>query len=145
MSEPEKLERGLGLIEATSLNMTFMVGIGPFVVIPFVVQAMGGPQCLAGLGGGGGAGAVRRLRVGGTRRGDAAGRRKLRFSARSVRTGALGTADVVPIYLADAVSRAAEHRFRARWVSRIIRRYLTRQVRHGSLAIDRDTPGSCEL
>ena len=26
--------------------MTFMVGIGPFVVIPFVVQAMGGPQCL---------------------------------------------------------------------------------------------------
>jgi fructoselysine transporter len=46
MSEPEKLERGLGLIEATALNMTFMVGIGPFVVIPFVVQAMGGPQCL---------------------------------------------------------------------------------------------------
>ena len=46
MSEPEKLERGLGLIEATSLNMTFMVGIGPFVVIPYVVQAMGGPQCL---------------------------------------------------------------------------------------------------
>ena len=46
MSEPAKLERGLGLLEATSLNMTFMVGIGPFVVIPFVVQAMGGPQCL---------------------------------------------------------------------------------------------------
>jgi fructoselysine transporter len=46
VSEPEKLERGLGLIEATSLNVTFMVGIGPFVVIPFVVQAMGGPQCL---------------------------------------------------------------------------------------------------
>jgi fructoselysine transporter len=46
LSEPEKLERGLGLIEATSLNVTFMVGIGPFVVIPYVVQAMGGPQCL---------------------------------------------------------------------------------------------------
>ncbi len=46
MSEPEKLERGLGLIEATSLNITFMVGIGPFVVIPFVVRAMGGPQSL---------------------------------------------------------------------------------------------------
>ena len=46
MSEPEKLERGLGLIEATSLNMTFMVGIGPFVVIPFVIQAMGGPGSL---------------------------------------------------------------------------------------------------
>ena len=46
MSETEKLERGLGLAEATSLNMTFMVGIGPFIVIPFVVQAMHGPQCL---------------------------------------------------------------------------------------------------
>jgi fructoselysine transporter len=46
MSEPEKLERGLGLLEATSLNMTFMVGIGPFIVIPFIVQAMGGPQCI---------------------------------------------------------------------------------------------------
>jgi len=42
MNETPKLERGLGLVEATSLNMTFMVGIGPFVVIPFVIQAMGG-------------------------------------------------------------------------------------------------------
>jgi fructoselysine transporter len=46
MNEPEKLERGLGLVEATSLNMTFMVGIGPFVVIPFVIQAMGGGASL---------------------------------------------------------------------------------------------------
>jgi fructoselysine transporter len=46
MSEPEKLERGLGLVEATALNMTFMVGIGPFIVIPFIIRAMGGPQCL---------------------------------------------------------------------------------------------------
>jgi fructoselysine transporter len=46
VSEAEKLERGLGLIEATSLNMTFMVGIGPFVVIPFVIQAMGGTGSL---------------------------------------------------------------------------------------------------
>ena len=46
MSEPEKLERGLGLLEATSLNMTFMVGIGPFVVVPFMIRAMHGPQCL---------------------------------------------------------------------------------------------------
>ncbi len=42
----EQLERGLGLAEATALNVTFMVGIGPFVVIPLVVQAMGGPQSL---------------------------------------------------------------------------------------------------
>ncbi len=47
MNESEQLERGLGLIEATSLNMTFMVGIGPFVVIPFVIQQMhGGTQSL---------------------------------------------------------------------------------------------------
>jgi fructoselysine transporter len=54
MSEPEKLERGLGLIEATSLNMTFMVGIGPFVVIPFVIKEMhGGPQSLLAWAAGG--------------------------------------------------------------------------------------------
>src|ERR1700691_558019 len=46
MAEPEKLERGLGLIEATALNMTFMVGIGAFIVIPLIVPAMGGPQCI---------------------------------------------------------------------------------------------------
>jgi len=46
LDDGAKLERGLGLIEATSLNVTFMVGIGPFVVIPLMVQAMGGPQCL---------------------------------------------------------------------------------------------------
>src|SRR5271170_3749279 len=41
MNPTEQLDRGLTLTEATALNMTFMVGIGPFVV-----QAMGGPQCL---------------------------------------------------------------------------------------------------
>src|ERR1700744_449382 len=40
------LERGLGLKEAVSLNMIEMVGVGPFVVIPLVIKAMGGPQCL---------------------------------------------------------------------------------------------------
>ena len=42
----QQLERDLGLTQAVALNMTFMVGIGPFVVIPLVVQAMGGPQSL---------------------------------------------------------------------------------------------------
>ena len=46
MGEPEKLERGLGLKEATALNMIDMVGIGPFIVIPLVIKDMGGPQCL---------------------------------------------------------------------------------------------------
>ena len=44
--QPERLERGLGLKEATALNMIDMVGIGPFVVAPLVIKAMGGPQCL---------------------------------------------------------------------------------------------------
>ncbi len=48
MAEPttDNLERGLGLKEATALNMIDMVGIGPFVVIPLVIQALPGPQCL---------------------------------------------------------------------------------------------------
>ena len=40
------LERGLGLKEATALNMIDMVGIGPFIVLPIVIQEMNGPQCL---------------------------------------------------------------------------------------------------
>ncbi len=41
-----KLERGLGLREATALNMIDMVGIGPFIVLPIVIQEMNGPQCM---------------------------------------------------------------------------------------------------
>jgi amino acid transporter len=41
-----QLERALGLKEAVALNMIEMVGVGPFVVIPLVIKAMGGPQCL---------------------------------------------------------------------------------------------------
>jgi fructoselysine transporter len=46
MGEGGGLERGLGLKEAVALNMIEMVGVGPFVVIPLVIKAMGGPQCL---------------------------------------------------------------------------------------------------
>ena len=41
-----KLERGLSLTQATAINMIDMVGIGPFITIPFIVGAMKGPQCL---------------------------------------------------------------------------------------------------
>lgn len=41
-----QLERGLGLKEATALNMIDMVGIGPFIVIPIVIQAMNGPHSM---------------------------------------------------------------------------------------------------
>src|SRR6202022_3432859 len=40
------LVRGLGLKEAVALNMIDMIGIGPFVVSPLVIRAMGGPQPL---------------------------------------------------------------------------------------------------
>ena len=47
-SQDGKLERGLGLTEATALNMIDMIGIGPFVVIGIVIQDMGGPQAMLG-------------------------------------------------------------------------------------------------
>src|SRR3970040_1793177 len=43
-----QLERGLGLWGATSLNMIDMVGVGPFITLPLVVAAMGGPQAMLG-------------------------------------------------------------------------------------------------
>ena len=41
-----KLERGLSLTQATAINMIDMVGIGPFVTIPFIVGLMQGPTCI---------------------------------------------------------------------------------------------------
>ena len=40
------LRRELGLIQATSLAITDMVGIGPYITIPLLFAAMGGPQAL---------------------------------------------------------------------------------------------------
>ena len=48
MAERQGLARGLGLLEATALNMSNMVGVGPFVTIPLLIGAMGGPQCKLG-------------------------------------------------------------------------------------------------
>ncbi len=41
-----KLERGLTLTQAVAINTIDMVGIGPFIVIPFIIGAMNGPQCI---------------------------------------------------------------------------------------------------
>src|ERR1700744_2116934 len=46
MASTHKLERSLSLTQATAINMIDMVGIGPFVTIPFIVGAMRGPQCI---------------------------------------------------------------------------------------------------
>jgi amino acid transporter len=44
-AEPE-LDRGLGLLHATGLNIANMVGIGPFITIPGFIAAMAGPQAM---------------------------------------------------------------------------------------------------
>jgi amino acid transporter len=43
-----ELARSIGLIQATSLNVANMVGVGPFITIPLFIAAMGGPQALVG-------------------------------------------------------------------------------------------------
>lgn len=40
------LERGLGLTGATATNMLGMIGVGPFLTLPIMLQAMGGPHIL---------------------------------------------------------------------------------------------------
>lgn len=42
------LERRLGLLNATSINMSNMVGSGIFITLPLIIGAMGGPQALVG-------------------------------------------------------------------------------------------------
>jgi amino acid transporter len=46
-SEPH-LIRHFGPLQATALNMSNMIGIGPFITIPLLMSAMGGPQALLG-------------------------------------------------------------------------------------------------
>jgi APA family basic amino acid/polyamine antiporter len=43
-----QLVRGIGLGSATALNMIDMIGVGPFITIPLIVSAMGGPQAMLG-------------------------------------------------------------------------------------------------
>ena len=45
--QPE-LIRGLGLGGATALNMIDMIGVGPFITMPLIVSAVGGPQAMLG-------------------------------------------------------------------------------------------------
>ncbi len=42
------LVRSLGQVQAIALNMNNMVGAGPFITIPLIIAAMGGPQCMLG-------------------------------------------------------------------------------------------------
>ena len=42
------LIRGISLGSATALNMIDMIGVGPFITIPLIIAAMGGPQAMLG-------------------------------------------------------------------------------------------------
>ena len=42
------LVRGMGLLQATAANMLNMIGIGPFMTIPLILDKMGGAQAMLG-------------------------------------------------------------------------------------------------
>jgi amino acid transporter len=46
--QPAHLLRRFGLLQATALNMSNMIGIGPFITIPLLMSALGGPQAMLG-------------------------------------------------------------------------------------------------
>lgn len=48
MSKDQQLVRGIGLREGIALNITEMIGVGPFITIPLIVHASGGPQAMLG-------------------------------------------------------------------------------------------------
>src|SRR5207237_5660161 len=45
--QPHLLRR-FGLLQSTALNMSNMIGVGPFITIPLLMSAMGGPQAMLG-------------------------------------------------------------------------------------------------
>src|SRR5271157_4845109 len=47
-SNKPALRRELNLLQATSLAITDMVGIGPYITIPLLLATMGGPQAMLG-------------------------------------------------------------------------------------------------
>jgi amino acid transporter len=46
--EGAPLLRRFGLLQATALNMSNMIGVGPFITIPLLMSALGGPQAMLG-------------------------------------------------------------------------------------------------
>jgi amino acid transporter len=47
-NEAPHLIRHFGTLQATALNMSNMIGIGPFLTIPLLMSALGGPQAMLG-------------------------------------------------------------------------------------------------
>ncbi len=44
VADQPQLERRLGTLNATTINMSNMVGIGPFIAIPLILASLGGPH-----------------------------------------------------------------------------------------------------
>src|SRR5258705_439853 len=101
----------------------------------------------AGLGRRSSVGLAGWVRVVGTWRSDAAGRRQLRFSSRSLRARPHGPPDVLPLCLANADPSSAKPRFRRDRLLTV--RFLSVSARNlwtkGSLRRTRNSPGSLAL
>jgi amino acid transporter len=50
MNAHQEPERRFGLLQATALNMSNMLGAGPFITIPALMMTMGGPHSMLGWG-----------------------------------------------------------------------------------------------
>jgi APA family basic amino acid/polyamine antiporter len=48
LPDEQPLIRGVGTLGATTLNMIDMIGVGPFITMPLIIAAMGGPQAMLG-------------------------------------------------------------------------------------------------
>src|SRR5436305_4404208 len=48
MTSASPMVRRFGRIHVTAINMTNMIGIGPFITIPLLMSALGGPQAMLG-------------------------------------------------------------------------------------------------
>lgn len=46
--QPRQLARGMSLRSAVAVNMIDMIGVGPFITLPLIIGAMGGPQAMLG-------------------------------------------------------------------------------------------------
>ena len=114
-AEQPELIRGVGLAGATTLNMIDMIGVGPFITIPLIVSAAGGPQAMLGWI----AGAVFALCDGlvwaelGAAMPNAGG--SYQYLKASLRAEVAGSPAVVPLHLAIVVQRAAVDRL---WLHR---------------------------
>ena len=108
--EEPGLVRGIGLAQATTLNMIDMIGVGPFITIPLILCGRGRPTSHAGMDSWRSIRSLRWPGMGGTGRGDAECRRFLRVPQGVLRPEILGPVAVVPVHLAAVVQRATVHR-----------------------------------